>query len=708
MDKTRQLFHIEGIDCANCAQKIVSKIRKLSDVIDADMNFALGELSVYTNTKDVRTLQEKIINTIIETEPHSKVYTEDAVDIQIDNHSNKKKILTLIISGILFLFGFTIHLLYHPEPEFSFLFISSTLALGISYGICGFEVIVTAVRNIFKGDIFNENFLMFIATVGAIVIGEYPEAAVVMLFYNIGEFFQDLAVNNSKKSIKALLNIKPDYANIKKNGSLVKVKPIEVKKGSVIVVLPGERIPLDGIIIKGTGSIDTSTLTGESVPYDVFEGDTVLSGSICVNSVLEIKTTKEFGESTVSLILEMVQYADEKKARTERFITRFAKIYTPVVVLIAAFVAFFPPFFTDYSWSEWLQRGLVFLVVSCPCALVISVPLSYFGGIGRASKEGILIKGSNYFEVLANASHVVFDKTGTLTKGEFHVKSVHPNQMSETQLLEYAAIAEQYSTHPIALSIKRAFNRQVDVEALSEYQELSGEGIRVNYKGVYILAGNERLMNRYGITCETVEDTHVHVAVNDKYAGYIVVEDQLKPNAAKTVSELKNRGIKKISMLTGDKMKQAQSYANVLGITDVRAELLPQDKIKNLEEIMQNKDKREKTIFVGDGINDAPALARSDVGVAMGALGSESAIEAADIVLMNDDPMQLVRAIDIAKKTKFIVLQNIVFALVVKLIVQVLGVLGYASMWAGVFADVGVSLLAILNAMRILKMKKNN
>lgn len=587
----------------------------------------------------------------------------------------------------------------------------------VSYVIIGGDVVKRAVGNIGKGQVFDENFLMTIATVGAFFVGDYPEAVVVMLFYQVGELFQTYAVNRSRKNITELMDIRPDFANVRRNGAEEEVDPDEVAVGELIVVKPGERIPLDGVIIKGNSSLDTMALTGESVPREVLCGEEVISGCINLTGVLEVEVTKPFGESTVSKILDLVENASSKKAEAENFITKFARYYTPIVVLCAAALAVIPPLFLG-GWSDWIYRGLTFLVVSCPCAVVISVPLSFFGGLGGASKAGVLVKGSNYLEALAETEIVVMDKTGTLTKGTFKVKEVKPameenkqNVLSEVitrdKLLEITAYAESYSNHPISLSIQKAYGRALDKSRLESTEELAGHGVHAVIDGDDIYAGNEKLMQQQKISFTNAAQigTIVHVARNNQYLGYILIADEIKEDAAACISGLKAEGVKRVIMLTGDRRETADYVASQIGLTEVHSELLPGDKVDEVEKIIGSKSPKGKLVFVGDGINDAPVLARADIGIAMGGLGSDAAIEAADVVIMTDEPSKIAAAMKISRKTLGIVKQNIVFALGVKILVLILAAVGIANMWLAVFADVGVAVLAILNAMRALRVK---
>lgn len=578
----------------------------------------------------------------------------------------------------------------------------------ISYIIVGGDVVKRAVKNIFKGQVFDENFLMSIATIGAFFIGEYPEGVAVMLFYQVGELFQSYAVGKSRKSIASLMDIRPDYANVKKGDELVKVDPDEVQIGDIIVIKAGEKIPLDGKVIEGSSMIDTSALTGESVPREVEVGSDILSGCININGVITTEVTKEFGESTVSKILDLVENASSKKSNSEQFITKFARYYTPVVVIIAVFLAIIPPLVIDgATFSDWIYRALAFLVVSCPCALVISIPLSFFGGIGGASKKGVLVKGSNYLEALAETEIVVFDKTGTLTKGVFNVQEIHPEGVSKEELLELTAHAESYSNLPISLSLKRAYSKEIDNGRISDVEEISGHGVIATVDGKKVMAGNIKLMKMMDIPYFKGEliGTIVHVAVNNKYIGYIVIADEVKEDSAQAIKELKAANIKQTVMLTGDNKSIGSKVAKELGLDKVYAELLPADKVEKLEELFSQKSKKGKLAFVGDGINDAPVLARADIGIAMGGLGSDAAIEAADVVIMTDEPSKIATTMKISKKTLKIAHQNIVFAIGIKIIVLILSAFGITTMWAAIFADVGVTIIAVLNAFRALNVK---
>lgn len=631
----------------------------------------------------------------------------------------KKQIIQVISALILFIIGLSV--------KFENIWINRAIYL-ISYAIVGAEIVIEAIKNIFKGEVFDEHFLMAVATIGAIAIGEYPEAVAVMLFYQIGEIFQDYAVDKSKKSITKLMDIRPDYANVKREDKILKVKPEEVKINEIIVVKPGEKIPLDGIVIDGKSMLDTSSLTGESLPRSIKKDEEVLSGCINQSGTITIKVTKEYGESTVHKILDLVENASNKKSKSENFITKFAKYYTPIVVILAVMLAIIPPIILrDGNFTNWLYRALTFLVVSCPCALVISIPLGFFGGIGGASKKGILVKGSNYLEALANTETVVFDKTGTLTEGVFEVqeiktaKEIQDEKLKETkqepekieiseitkeELLKTVAICENDSNHPIANSVKNAYvkqnNEKINTSDLKNVQEISGKGISATIEGKEVLVGNQKLMKdkdiKY-IQCKSV-GTILYVSIEGKFAGYIVISDKIKQDSKEAISSLNKNGVKKTVMLTGDKKEVAEKVSKQIGIDEVYAELLPDGKVKKVEELLQTKG---KLVFVGDGINDAPVLALSDIGIAMGGLGSDAAIEAADVVIMTDEPSKVSKSIDIAKKTMKIVKENIIFAIAIKIIVLILGACGVATMWEAVFADVGVSILAILNSLRMLK-----
>ena len=605
----------------------------------------------------------------------------------------KRTLVRIILSGVLLVAAYLLPLEgWWRLPAFA-----------VPYLLVGWDVLWGAVRNIGHGQFFDENFLMSIATIGAFALQEFPEAVFVMLFYQVGELFQSYAVGKSRRSISQLMDICPDYANIRREGELVQVEPDEVQIGDIIVVKPGEKVPLDGVVVSGSSSLDTAALTGESLPRSIAEGDDVVSGCVNLEGLLEVRVTKEFGQSTVSKILELVENSASKKAKTENFITKFARFYTPCVVGAAVLLAVLPPLLFGGEWGEWIERALIFLVISCPCALVISVPLSFFGGIGGASRLGILIKGGNYFEVLAKAETVVFDKTGTLTKGVFRVTALHPENCTKEQLIETAALAESYSDHPIARSVKEAYGKTVEQDRVADVKELAGRGISAVIDGKTVLAGNDKLMKEAGVACHACHKvgTAVHVAAEGVYLGHIVISDEVKEDAKAAIGLLKAAGVNKTVMLTGDETAVGEAVAQELGLDEAYTKLLPADKVERVEALLNGK-KSGSLLFVGDGINDAPVLSRADVGVAMGGMGSDAAIEAADVVLMDDKPSKIASAVKIAKKTMRIVRQNIVFALVVKFVVLALGALGLANMWAAVFADVGVSVLAVLNAMRTM------
>lgn len=614
-------------------------------------------------------------------------------------NSNQKRLLKIVLGSAIYAFG----ILSEVDTRIS-------LAVFLAaYIIIGGDVVLKALKNITRGQIFDENFLMGIATIGAFFIGDYEEGVAVMLFYQVGELFQSYAVNKSRKSIASLMDIRPDYANVLRGDVLERVDPDEVEIDEVIVIKAGEKIPLDAVVIEGNSTVDTSALTGESLPREVSMGDVLLSGCININGLITARVLKEFGESTVSKILDLVENASSKKSNSENFITKFARYYTPAVVIVAALLAVIPPLVLEgASFSDWIYRALVFLVISCPCALVISIPLSFFGGIGGASRSGILVKGSNYLEALAGTEIVVFDKTGTLTKGVFKVQEIVPDGIAKEELLEMTAYAESYSNHPISLSLKQAYGREIDAARIRDVEEIPGHGVIADMDGKTVAAGNSRLMKKLDISygeAEGVIGTIVHVAINNTYAGYIVIADEIKDDAEKAVRDLKEGKIKNTVMLTGDAKPIGEKVAAQLGLDTVYAELLPGDKVDKVEELIAGKSKKGKLTFVGDGTNDAPVLARADIGIAMGGLGSDAAIEAADIVIMTDEPSKVATAVKISKKTLRIVKQNIVFALTVKAAVLILGAVGIASMWAAVFADVGVAVIAILNAIRMLNVK---
>lgn len=699
----KQVLFLKGLDCANCAAKVEKHVNSMDGVTTATVDFVSKKLIIEApSSKIMNKIVSDVSVSIPKLEPDIEVVIEEkqAADEEGEG-SGIKKMIARIITGtvlgsiaLIFNLGFAIEL-----PLFI-----------ISYLIIGGDVLLKALRNIIRGQAFDENFLMSIATVGAFAIGEYPEGIAVMLFYQVGELFQSLAVNRSRKSISDLMDIRPEYATLKVGNETKRVSPDDVNVGDLILVKPGEKIPLDGLIVEGNSMVDTSALTGESVPREVEAGNEVLSGFMNTNGVLTIQVTKIYGESTVAKILDLVQNASSRKAPTEKFITKFARYYTPVVVVIAALLAVIPPLVIEgATFSDWIYRGLVFLVISCPCALVVSIPLGFFGGIGGASRSGILVKGSNYLEALNNVKYVVFDKTGTLTKGVFKVTAITPKgDISEDSLLEYAALAESYSNHPIAQSILAAYGKEVNKQAIGQYDEIAGHGIKIEVDGKTILAGNKKLMVKEAIsyTEEDAVGTMVHLAIDGQYAGYIVISDEVKDDSAKAIQGLKELGIKKTVMLTGDSKQVGEAVGYKLGLDEVYSELLPHEKVEQVERLDTQKKKSEKLIFVGDGINDTPVLARADIGMAMGGLGSDAAIEAADVVIMTDEPSKIVTAIKIAKRTRAIVWQNIIFSLGIKAIVLILGAYGLATMWEAIISDVGVTLLAVLNAMRVLKVDK--
>ncbi|MED1408649.1 MULTISPECIES: heavy metal translocating P-type ATPase [Bacillus] len=700
----KEVFILEGLDCANCAMKIETKVKEMPTVSEATVDFVSKKLRVeVANKRELESTVQDIKNVVQKLEPDVKVVREEEKghDHGHDHGDGnvKKMIGRLVVGGILTGIAALAGL---PQMITIPLFV-------LAYLLIGGDIVWRAVRNITRGQLFDENFLMAIATLGAFAIQQYPEAVAVMLFYQVGELFQSIAVNRSRKSITSLMDIRPDYANVKVGNETKQVSPEDVQIGDYIIVKPGEKVPLDGKVVEGTSMMDTSALTGESVPREVEVGNDVLSGFVNQNGVLTIEVTKEFGESTVSKILDLVQNASSKKAPTENFITKFARYYTPVVVITAAIMAFIPPLILEgATFSDWIYRALVFLVISCPCALVVSIPLGFFGGIGGASKSGILVKGSNYLEALNDVKYIVFDKTGTLTKGVFKVTKMEPSEgTTSEELLEYAAFAEVYSNHPIAQSIRTAYGKSIDENSIEDYSEISGHGTVVKVKGKEIFAGNAKLMRKENITFKQPDTvgTLVHVAVNGKYAGYIVISDEVKEDSKQAIQKLKELGIKKTVMLTGDAKPVGEAVGKELGLDEVHAELLPQQKVEEIEKIAAAKHGKEKVAFVGDGINDTPVLARADVGIAMGGLGSDAAIEAADIVIMTDEPSKIATAVKIAKRTRSIVWQNIIFALGIKGVVLLLGAFGIATMWEAVFSDVGVTLLAVLNAMRVLRVK---
>lgn len=737
---------LNGLDCANCANKIETKVNKINGVKEATVNFSTTLLIAEIKEES---LKDEIINEIksivkklepdvkVEEKLNNKVIkntTSECKDSccstsfengevkkctektkinknETHNHThsnglseNNAGVIEYIKENIMLIIGTLIYLVAlayngNNNSVYIILFIAS-------YLVIGGEVILTALKNITNGEIFDENFLMSIATIGAFFIGEYPEAVAVMLFYQIGEVFQGYAVNKSRKSISSLMNIRADYANVLRSNNEVKVSPEDVSLNEVILIKPGERVPLDGVVLNGESFLDTSALTGESVPREIKAGDEILSGEINNSGVLKVRVTKEYGESTVARILELVENASNKKAPTEKFITKFSKIYTPIVVLVAVLVAIIPPIFIKGAvFSEWLYKALSLLVVSCPCALVVSIPLGFFSGIGAASKKGVLVKGGNYLEALKEGEIIVFDKTGTLTKGVFKVTSINAKNISKDELLEITALGEANSNHPIAVSIAEAYGKKINKNEIESYKEVAGHGVEAIIRGKNVLLGNSKLMIKNNIFYDKVNTigTIVHIAINSEYKGNIIISDEIKENVKEAIVELKNAGIKKTVMLTGDSKEVAEKVANDIGIDEVYSELLPSDKVNKLEEVLNKKVGNGKVLFVGDGINDAPVLARADIGIAMGGVGSDAAIEAADVVLMKDKIESISDAIRISRKTNKILWQNIIFSLFIKVAVMILVVAGLTNMWAAVFADVGVTLLAVLNSMRIIR-----
>lgn len=715
MKSNECMLSIEGLDCPNCAAKVERKINTLEGIKEATVDFLGKKIVVLADEISENELVELIQTEVDKIEDGVKVFVPkvqagESSSEEEDTGKIKKK---LLIGGVLFVLG-----IFVPKT----LFIPKLAVFLVSYLVIGGDVLLSAFKNILNGQVFDENFLMAIATIGAFAIGEYPEGVAVMLFYQLGELLQGIAVNNSRKSIVSLMDIRPDYANIKVGEGIKKVSPEEIKVGEIIVVKPGEKVPLDGKIVKGVSTFDTSALTGESLPREAKAGDDVLSGFINKNGLIEIQVAKVFSESTVSKILYLMENAGSKKSKTENFITKFARYYTPAVVITALIVAIFPPLLIQgATFSDWIYRALIFLVVSCPCALVISIPLGFFGGIGGASRHGILIKGTNYLEVLNNLESVVMDKTGTLTKGIFKVTEVNAEnnikindfqnnktELTKPLLLKYAAHIEKFSNHPIAQSIVAEYENsvsKVDENVVKDFEEISGFGIKVNINNHQFLAGNSKLMNLENIAFDKKENlgTAIYLAADGKYIGNILISDEVKEDSARAIKGMKENGVKEIVMLTGDNEAIGKNIAEKLGIDKVFTELLPNEKVEKLEEIYKTKSEKGKVAFVGDGINDAPVLARADLGIAMGGAGSDAAIEAADVVIMNDEPSKIVTAIKIAKKTKEIVWQNITVAFTIKIVVMALGLFGDATMWEAVFADVGVALLAVLNATRVLR-----
>ena len=734
-DRTFKLT-LSGLDCANCANKIEDRVNRLELVEEANLNFSTSQLTVLIKESALKTdVITEIKRIVKQLEPH--VVVEERVSTQVvhkssccggscsshteshhgqaghsHEHSHKtldnessSKVFSFIKENAWLLLGVIIFLAIHTFKPVGIL---EVVLYGVSYLLIGGKVLLTAFRNITRGEIFDENFLMMVATVGAFAIGEYPEAIAVMLFYEIGELFQSYAVNRSRKSISSLLDIRADHANLVTESGTKEVAPEAVSIGDLIVIKPGERVPLDGEIIEGECYLDTSALTGESIPRLISVGEEILAGCINTNALVKVRVTKVAGESTVARILELVENASSKKAQTEKFITKFARVYTPIVVLLAVLIAIIPPFVFQVNFSTWLYRALSFLVVSCPCALVVSIPLGFFAGLGGASKQGVLVKGGNYLEALNHVETVVFDKTGTLTKGVFKVSQIKPVNMNEAEFIELAAYAESQSTHPIAKSIVDAYTQVIDTTVLSQYEEIAGHGIKVFVGDKEVLIGNVKLMQRANLNVAEVDaiGTIIHMVVNQQYVGYMVIADEIKENSKAAIAKLKQHGVSKVVMLTGDHEGVAKKVAAELGVDEVYAGLLPHQKVEHVEEILAHKTKDKNVVFVGDGMNDAPVLARADIGVAMGGIGSDAAIEAADVVLMEDDPMALVKAINKAKQTSTILYQTIIFALGVKILVMILVACGLATMWAAVFADVGVTILAVMNSTRALKSKK--
>ena len=693
---------LDGLDCANCALKIEDSVKNIEGVHNASVDFITQKLNIETHdSNNLEMIQDKVMNIIKRIEPDVKVIFDFEENGQeIDIKKNHKEIINLIFGSIILL----VSIIFNFEDWIHFLLYI------LSYLIVGYKVIITAFKKIIHGDFFSEHFLMMIATFGAFYVGEYKEAVAVMLFYLLGEILENMAVDKSRKSITKLMDIRPEYANLLINNDYKKVAPSMVKIGNIILVKPGEKIPLDGVIIEGSSSLDLKALSGEALPCDVEVGDNVLSGSINLNGLLKIKVLKKFNESTASKILELIENASSKKAKTEKFITKFARYYTPIVVLLAIIIAVIPPLvIPNQEFNDWIYRASIFLVVSCPCALILSVPLGFIGGIGGASKNGILIKGGNYLEALSKVETVLFDKTGTLTKGDFSVSLIQcENSFTKDQILEYAVYAESHSNHPIALSIQSKFVGIINQDRITNFEEVPGQGIKLNIDDKLVLVGNNKLMKNNNIYYrdDKAVGTLIHVAVDLVYAGYILLSDSVKEDSLNTIDGLKALGVKKTIMLTGDKKQVAEEIGIFLGLDHIYADLLPKDKLDKVEELSLNPYKKGNIIYVGDGINDAPVLSRADIGIAMGGLGSDAAIEAADVVIMTDEPSKIILAIKIAKRTKSIVIQNIVFALTVKLIFIFLGAFGVATMWEAVFADIGVALIAVLNSMRTLSIKK--
>lgn len=681
-------YIIKGLHCADCASKIEHKLKKLQGVSDVQINIATETLKIISDNNITKSQIENIINQV---EQGVTIY-EKGEDIKIFN-INKIELFRFVVACLIFVVG-----LLNPPNIYIFL---------LAYLIAGYDILLLAFRNILKGEIFDENFLMGIASIGAFFIGEFGEGVAVILFYKAGEILQDMAVDKSKNSIKALMDIRADYANlVTDNNKTTKVSPETIKINDIILIKPGEKVPLDGIIIEGTSLVDTKALTGESVPREVFEGFDVLSGSINLNGLLKVQVKKLFTESTASKILELVTEAASKKSKTENLITKFARYYTPIVVLLAVLIGLFYPIVTNGNFFDGVHKALVFLVISCPCALVISIPLSFFGSIGAFSKNGILVKGSNYIEALNQTSKIVFDKTGTITKGNFKVSEIC-SEILEEEILKFAAYVEYYSDHPIAKSIKEAYNQEIIVSNIKDYKEYAGLGVSAKIFDKNVLAGNQKLMDNNNIKTIKNIGTTLYVAIDNKLAGYIIISDELKEDSIDTIKALKQMGINELAMLSGDKKEVCQDVCDKIGVDEYYYDLLPEQKLSILENMLENmlSKQKGKLIYIGDGINDAPVLSRADIGIAMGGLGSDAAIEAADIVIMDDAPSKIITALNIAKKTKIIIMQNITFIFLIKVIILMLGVFTNISMWLAVFADVGVAILAILNSIRILKEK---
>ncbi|HMA68578.1 MAG TPA: heavy metal translocating P-type ATPase [Candidatus Mcinerneyibacterium sp.] len=700
MNSKKIKFVIDGLHCANCAQKIENELKKEDYTEEVILNFSLKQLivSLKESEKSEENIKKEIIDIVKKNEPDLEIYLKNEESKISTSRKNKKLIKKVLRLGA----GIVPPL---AAIFFQISFIPEILLYLIGYFIIGYDILYYAFKDTLQGDLFDEYFLMTLATLGAFAIGEYPEAIAVLLFYQVGEIFEARAVDSSRKSIKKLMDIKPDIAHLKRNNKIIDLKPEEIDIDNILVVKPGEKIPIDGVITKGSTVLDQAALTGENKPVSKDVGDEVLSGSINKNAVIEIKTTKRFEESTVSKILELVEEASNKKSKTEKFITKFSKYYTPSVIAVAFMIVFLPMLLsTNYVFSKWLYRGLIFLVISCPCALVLSVPLAFFAGLGKASNNGILIKGSNYLDKLSNIKNIVFDKTGTLTEGNFKVRKIVPeNKVDKNKLLEYAAYSEYYSNHPIANAIKEKYSKNIDESKIKKHEVYPGKGVSITMNKKKILAGNIKLMKDFNIYVkekENIYETIVYIALNNKYKGYITVSDKIKENSKETISELINLGIENISMLTGDENNSAEKTAEELNISEFYSELLPDEKVRIIEKL---KSSFENIVFVGDGINDAPVIKLSDIGISMGNLGSDAAIEASDIVLMDDDPLKLVKGIKISKYTKKIAVQNIILALGIKLGVLVLGSLGLANLWMAIIADTGVALLAVLNSLRILR-----